>query len=255
MMVKKPLHIYPTKMPLRSRGFIEKMIELKAEPRAELGRKTNALRRAGFLPAVLYGEGTSSQPIAIPYKDFEKAYKEAGESTLLELDVGGKKYNVLIHDLARDPLKGKPLHADFYAVRMDKPIRAKIPIEFSGESPAVKNFGGILIKVVHEVEVESLPRDLPPHLKIDLSSLEELESRICLRDLSLPQGVTLIANPDDAAVIVEPPRSEEELKSLEEKVKVEPVEVKTEREVKEEVREAEKTPEEKEGGGAEKKGI
>ena len=209
-----------------------------ARPRIELGKKTNALRRAGFLPAVLYGEGVQSQPIAVLYKDFEKAYKEAGESTLLALDVDGKKYNVLIHDLFRDPLKGHTLHADFYAVRMDKVIRTKVPIEFIGESPAVKNEGGILIKIIQELEVEAMPQDLPHSISIDISRLLTLESKLVIRDIPLPKSVKATANPNDSIILVETPRSSEELEVLKETPTTEtaPAEVKTERELKKEIK-------------------
>lgn len=208
-------------------------MELQAKPRTELGKKVKALRRAGFLPAVIYGEGIASQPISVPYKDFEKVFREAGASSLIKLGVDGKEYNVLIHDPARDPIKGNPIHVDFYAVRMDKTIRTKVPVEISGESPAVKNLAGILVKVMQEIEVEALPQDLPHELTIDISGLTELESRLCVKDISLPKGVKIHANAEDAVLIVEAPRTEEELKALEETpVAAVPEEVKTEREVK-----------------------
>lgn len=222
------------------------MQELKAKPRAELGKKVNALRRAGFLPAVVYGEGVKSQPIAVPYKDFEKVYHEAGESTLVKLNVDGKPYNVLIHDIVHDPLKGTPIHTDFYAVRMDKAIRAKVPIEFFGESPAVKNEGGVLVKVLHEVEVEAMAQDLPHELRLDLSRLATLESKLFIKDVLPPQGVKILADSGDIVALVEPPRSEEELAALKEAPAVAeaPVEVKTEQEVKKaEKEEKEKTEE------------
>ena len=212
-------------------------MELKAKPRTELGKKTNALRRAGFLPAVVYGEGIKSQSISVPYKDFEKAYKEAGESTLLKLDVDGKSYNVLIHDIKNDPIKDTPLHADFYAVRMDKTIRTKVHIEFFGESPAVKNEGGVLVKVMQELEVEALPQDLPHELRVDLSGLLAFKSKLFVKDILLPKGVKILADQDEIIVLVETPRSEEELAALKETPTAEVVaEVKTEQEVKREVK-------------------
>ncbi len=187
------------------------MTELKAKARSELGRKTGALRRAGFLPAVVYGEGVASQSIVVPYKEFEKAFKEAGESTLIKLEVDGKPFNVLIHDTSRDPLKGYTLHADFYAVRLDKEIRTSVPIVFTDESSAVKNEGGILVKVLQEIEVEALPQNLPHELKADLSLLGAIGSRLLIKDISLPQGVKIHADWEEVVALVEAPRSEEEL--------------------------------------------
>jgi len=206
--------------------------ELKAKQRTELGKQVNALRRSGFLPAVVYGEGVNSQSISISSKDFEKAYKAAGESTLLALDLEGKKYNVLIYDVAYDPLRGCPVHADFYAVRMDKTIRTKVAIEFIGDAPAVKNFGGIPVKVMQEVEVEAFPQDLPHSLRADLSALTELRAKLFIRDIRVPQGVTLHINPEEIIFLVEAPRSDEELAQLKEAPISEATEVLTEQDVK-----------------------
>lgn len=232
------------------------MQELKARLRKELGKKVKALRRAGFLPAVLYGEGVPSCPISVPSKDFEKAYREAGESTLIKLGLEDKPFNVLIYDVKEDVLSGAALHADFYAVRMDKEIRTKIRVEFFGESPAVKNEGGILVKILQEIEVEALPQDLPHELRVDLYGLSLIGSRLLVKDILLPKGVKVLADPEEVVVLVEAPRSEEELTALKEETVAEtPVEVKTEQELKKAAK-AEKEKVEKveeEGGGKEEK--
>ena len=125
------------------------MQELKAKVREELGRAVKPLRKAGFMPAVVYGEGIKTQSITVPLKDFQKMHKQAGESTLIKLEVANgnspkaQEYNVLIHDIKNDPIKGHPLHADFLAVRMDKLIRTKVPVECTGGSGAVKSESGI----------------------------------------------------------------------------------------------------------------
>jgi len=229
------------------------MQELKAKPRNELGKKAHALRGAGFLPAVVYGEGVASAPISVPAKDFEKVYRAAGESTLVKLDLEGKEYNVLIHDVALDPLKDVPTHADFYAVRMDKLIRTKVPVLFVGESPAVKSEGAILVKVLHELEIEALPSNLPHDLKADISRLETLESKLFVKDISLPQGVKIFADTDDIVAIAESPRSAEELDALAVAPVAETiVAVETEREAKQKVKEAkDQTKEQTEAGEAE----
>ena len=165
-------------------------------------------------------------------KSFGKVLKEAGESTLVELVVDGKKHNVLIHDVQVDPLTDLPIHADFLSVRMDKEIHAKIPLEFIGESPAVKGESGILVKVMHEIEISALPKDLPHSIYVPMEKLEHVNDRVVASDLSLPAGVRLLAESDDVIVLVEPPRSEEELKSTETSEVVAPVEVETEREAK-----------------------
>jgi len=193
------------------------------------------LRKTGALPAVVYGEGIPSQPIAVKYAAFVRVWKQAGESTLVELKVDEKPYTVLIHDIAYDPLTSRPTHADFYAVRMDKVLRVTVPLEFIGESGAVKNEGGILVKVLHELDIEALPADLPHTFPTDLAKLAAFGDRILVRDIVAPKGVKILASPEDVLVIVEAPRSEEELAALNEAVSA-PVEVKTEAEIKKEAK-------------------
>ncbi len=207
------------------------MLEIVAQKRIVLGKKVKPLRRGGVLPAVLYGQGVASTPISVSAKDFEKALKDAGESTVVTLKVeGGKTYNVLIHDVAKDPLTLKPIHADFYTVRMDKPIEAKVPLVFVGESSAVKNEGGILVKVVHELEVRALPKDLPHELRVDLSRMEQIQDRIRVREIALPHGVEMRADPEEVVALVEAPRAAEVVEAA--PAEAAPVEVKTEREEK-----------------------
>lgn len=194
------------------------------------------------MPAVVYGEGITSQPITVPLKDFIKTHKEAGESTLIKLQVTGtegkktKEFNVIIHEIANHPLSGTPLHADFYAVRMDRVMRVKVPLEFIGEAPAIKNEGGILVKVLHELEIEALPQDLPHELIADTSFLENIGTRLLVGNIKLPQGVKILAEPDEIIALVEAPRSDAELEALKEAPIQETAEVKTEMEVKKELK-------------------
>ncbi len=227
------------------------MEKLTAAVRTQRGKIVKILRQQGFLPAVVYGADISAQPITIGYRDFEKALVNVGESTILELNVGGTSYNVLIHDVARDPIRGVPVHADFYAVRMDKPIRIKVPIEFAGESPAVKDEGGILIKVLQEIEVEALPSALPKGLRVEIGGLAELGARLFVKDIIVPPGVQVIVADEEVLAVIEAPRSTEELEALAGAPEVAAVaEVKTEQEVKraakEEAIQAEVVSEEKE---------
>lgn len=222
------------------------MQNLQAETRTRLGRKAAAMRKQGILPAVVYGEKVPSQAIAVPLMAFERVWRSAGESTLLELRVGDTSHTVLIHDVSYDPITTRPTHADFYAVRMDKHLRVKVPITFDGESPAVKNEGGILVKVVQELEIEAMPGDLPHNLTADLSLLKAFGNRILVHDIPAPKGVKILASPDEVVAIVDAPRSDEELAALNEAVGA-VAEVKTERETEKEAKaEAEAAAEETE---------
>ena len=191
-------------------ALLERMtVALKTEKRDVFGKRLKSCRRDGKLPAVWYGYGVDTQAIAVPLKDFMKAWKTAGESTIIELDMDNARKSVLIYDVAFDPVTEIPLHVDFYAVRMDKPITATIPLVFTGESLAVKTMGGILVRVIHEIEVEALPKDLPRELTVDISGLAALKDRITIGNIILPDGVKTTADAADTVALVEAPVAEE----------------------------------------------
>lgn len=162
------------------------------------------------MPVVLYGKKENNEIFFVDLKEFRRVWKKAGESTVIDLKSGDKIFNVIIQSVAIDPIKNEPIHADFLAVEMDKLITASIPLIFEGIAPAIKELGGVLVKVMHELEIEALPNDLPHELKIDISKLASFEDKILVSDIFLPAGVKAVANPDDAAALVEPPREDEE---------------------------------------------
>jgi len=214
-------------------------LELNTQIRDIAGKKLKTLREKGFIPAVIYGPGHKPISLQINYKEFEKIFNEAGESTIIKLKIEGEKSdkNVLIHEIAKDPVKGKFIHVDFYHVRMDKPIKAEVPLVFEGEAPAVKVLEGVLVKNVTEIEIEALPKDLPHEIKVDISILDSFDKHIRAKDLILPSGVKIFINPEEMIVSVMPPRAEEEIKVAEEKPAgiVEPELVKEEKKTEETV--------------------
>lgn len=161
--------------------------------------------------AVLYGKKKASESISVKETDFIKLWKSAGESSVVEVKIGKESYNALLQDVATDPLRGKPVHADFYVVEMDKPIKVDVQLEFIGESEAVRA-GGILVKVMHEIKIEALPKDLPHSIPVDISSLKTIDGKIAVRDLKVPAGVKVLGDSEDTVILVEAPRTEEELK-------------------------------------------
>jgi large subunit ribosomal protein L25 len=203
------------------------ILELNAQTRKETGRKLRTLRGKGFIPAVVYGPGHKPVSIQVSYGDFKKAFEEAGESTLIKLKVDDHIKNVLIHDVSIDPIDDTFIHVDFYQVIMDKIIKTHVPLIFDGEAPAVKGLDGVLIKNLTELEIEALPKDLPHEIKVDISSLDSFDKHIRVKDLQIPAGVKVLSESEELVVSVIPPRSEEELKALEEKPeeKIEEVEV------------------------------
>src|SRR3989344_9616403 len=161
---------------------MEKVI-LQAEPRNIIGRQVKSLRRQGLVPAIIYGHDFKPLSIQVPVKELERVYAEAGESTVVYLNVSGQDHPTIIHDIVRDAVSDKFLHADFYKVRLDEKINAKIQLNFVGESPAVNGLGGILVKNISEIEVEGFPQDLPHQFDVDISGLAEFKSQIIVRDL------------------------------------------------------------------------
>ncbi len=215
------------------------MLELKAENRTIFGKNLKVSRKEGKLPAILYGPKEKSHPIFISLKDFKKIWQEVGESTVIQLNLGNSKKEVLIQEVAVDPVKDEPIHVDFYAALMDKPIEAAVELVFEGIPPAVKNLGGVLVKVMREIKIEALPRDLPQELIVDISDLVNLGDKKFAKEIALPRNVRLISNPDDIVALVEAPK-EEEVALAEEKIAFEEIKVAGKKEKEKEEEETQK---------------
>ncbi len=178
------------------------MLTLMTKKREVYGRALEAERTAGWLPAVVYGSKTESVPVFVPLIDFKKILAEAGESTVITISGDGFKKEVLIHDVDYNPLTGAPIHVDFLAVDMNKPIKVHVELEFEGVAPAVKELGGALVKVMHELEVEALPKDLPHNLVVDISVLADFDSQILVKDIKLPAGVVTDTDPEEVVASI-----------------------------------------------------
>jgi large subunit ribosomal protein L25 len=192
-------------------------ITINATKRTVSGKPVAKLRKAGKIPAVVYGHNVKSENIELSESEFVKAFKKAGESTIVNLAVDGKVHPVLIHDVHNHYLKDNPIHVDFYAVNMSEKLTATVAIHFEGESQAVKNLGGTLVKNLSEVEVECLPADLPSHFTVDISALKTFEDEIRVSNIEVSDKVQILAKPEEVVVTVTPPRSDDELKGLDEK--------------------------------------
>jgi large subunit ribosomal protein L25 len=174
----------------------------------DLKADVTALRASGRIPAVFYGKKEESTPISIAAVDFAKAYKSAGESTVVILKGDGIEVESLIHDMDLHPVTGKPIHADFYVFEKGKKIKVGVPLEFVGVAPAIKELGGSLIKVLHDIEIEALPKDLPHKIQVDISALVDFKSSIKASDLKLPEGVALAIKGDDIVASAAEPKAE-----------------------------------------------
>jgi len=173
------------------------MLSLQAEKRNIFGKQLKSARRAGKLPVVVYGRKIKSSPGFVQIQEFKKVFEQAGESSLITLQTPEGETAVLVHDVTFHPVTNEPIHADFYVAEKDVRLKIKVPIEFTGVSAAVKELGGTLVKVLHELEIEALPKDLPRGLTIDIAPLTTLESQILVSDLVLPSGVKATNKSDD----------------------------------------------------------
>lgn len=190
---------------------------LQAQNREVLRKSVKNLRAEGIIPAVVYGREESPVVIELNRKIFKKVYAEAGTSALIDLKIGeNAPFKVLAHDIQIHPVTGEPVHVDFYKVKMNEVIRTEIPLEFFGESDAVKSLDGSLVTNRDNVEVECLPSDLVSEIKVDISVLKTFEDSITVADLKVPQGIKILTEPEEMIALVEEPRSEEEMAELEE---------------------------------------
>lgn len=187
-------------------------LTISATPRSVVGRATKQLRLGGTIPAVIYGHKFAPLSIEVNGKELQKVFAESGETTLVYLSLGDESYPTLIHDVAKDAVTDAVLHVDFYKVKLDEKIRAQIPLEVVGISPAVKDYGGILIKNISEIEVEGLPQSLPHQLTLDISKLLNIGDQILVSDIVIPEGITVENDMNDIVVVVKAPISEEQLK-------------------------------------------
>lgn len=186
------------------------MIIIKAEKREKTGKKAEILKKQGIIPAVLYGPEIKNINIQMDLKEFIKFYQEAGESTLVSLEIGKNKFLVLVHDVKNDPLTGRPIHVDFYQPILTKKVEATVPVIFEGESLAVKDLGGTLVKEIQEVQVKAFPQDLPHEIKVDISGLRTFEEEILVKDLKISDKVEILRGLKEVVAVVAPPEKVEE---------------------------------------------
>lgn len=176
------------------------MLNLKAKIR-NLKENLEEIRKNGFLPAVFYGMGNSSS-IIIPTVEFKKVWKKAGETSAVQIDVEGKIYDVLIQEVQVHPVTDEPIHVDFLVIDMNKTTIVEIPLEFMGISEAVKSGAGTLVKVLHEVSIEALPKDLPKNIEVDISKLITIDDQILASDLILPKGVKMLTKESEVVASI-----------------------------------------------------
>ena len=178
------------------------IIELKVDKRTVLGKKNRFMRREGVTPCHLFGHKVESLSLQCTTDILEKTVRQAGTSRLINLLVGDEKTpkKVFIREVQRHPIQQHLVHVDLYQIRMTEKMKADIPIIITGEAPALKGKGQILTHVLNNISVESLPDKLPPEVVIDISSLEELNQAILVKDIDLGDDVLVINDPEQVIV-------------------------------------------------------
>jgi large subunit ribosomal protein L25 len=199
------------------------MLELAVEKRDRFGKKAKALLDEGKIPAIWYGKKEPATPIAVSLPAFLKVWREAGESAVIELTGLGEAKQALIHEVDLDPVKDAPRHADFYIIEKGQKVEVAVPLDFVGVAPAVKELGGVLVKVVHELLVEAEPASLPHSIEVDIAPLANFDSQILVRDIALPRGVEARIDPEEVVALVQ--AVVEEVESAPESIDLSQVEV------------------------------
>lgn len=184
---------------------------LAAAPRDVVGKKVAALRRDGLLPGVVYGNGLDSTSVSIDSHEFEQLRRHAGPNALVDLSVGGNKAQpVLINAVQVHPVTRRPLHVDLFVVQMTQELTVDVPLVPTGSSQAVSEEGGTLLHSVESVRIKALPDHLPQSIEYSIDSLVDFDASIHVRDLSIPDDVTLLTDPDEVVAKVQAPRVEVE---------------------------------------------
>jgi len=178
---------------------MEKVV-LKATKRDVRGKQVNALRRAGRLPAVIYGHRTEPVKISLDAHEASLGLSKVGSSSLITIDVDGTEYPALVRERQRDYIKDRLIHVDFLAVSLTEKLRAEVRIELAGVSLAVKDSDAVLVTGLHTLSIECLPADLPDHLTVDIGSLVKVGDSIHVRDVSLGDKVQILDDPDEMIV-------------------------------------------------------
>jgi large subunit ribosomal protein L25 len=185
-----------------------KKVALKATKREVLGKKVGALRRAGKLPAVLYGHRIETTPISLDAHEATLRLSHLTTSSLVMVDLEGTEYPALVREKQKDYLKNRLLHVDFQVISMTEKVNTKVGIELTGTAPVVKEFSAVIVTVLNELEIECMPQDLPARVVIDISGLTEIGAAIHVRDVVISDKVKILDDPGETIVVASATREE-----------------------------------------------
>ena len=183
-------------------------VVLKATKREVLGKKVGALRRAGNLPAVLYGHRIETTPITLDAHEAALRLSHLTTSSLVMVDLEGTEYPALVREKQKDYLKNRLLHVDFQVISMTEKVTTKVGIELTGIAPVVKGFSAVIVTVLSELEIECMPQDLPARVVIDISGLTEIGAAIHVRDVVISDKVQILDDPGETIIVASATREE-----------------------------------------------
>ena len=183
-------------------------VDFAVDARAVTGKKVRGLRHKGIIPAHLYGQGTESLALQAPVTTITHLLRTAERNTIINLRIAGEDASrpVMLRGVQRNPVTDELLHIDFFQISLTERLRANVPLVLVGEAPAVQVYGGILLQSLDHIVVEALPSEIPGHLNVDVSGLEELDTSVHVRDLELPPNVVLISDADQVIAKVSTPK-------------------------------------------------
>ncbi|MFC1996556.1 50S ribosomal protein L25 [Chloroflexota bacterium] len=183
---------------------------MKAKRRKVIGKQVKALRREGKLPAVIYGHGIEPTAITLEAHETNKVLSNVGSSTLITIDLEGEEYSVLVRDRQHHVLRRHLLHVDFQALSMTETVRASVAVILGEEeAPAVSSYGAMIITGVESLEIECLPSDLVDRIIVNILGLESIGDSILVKDLPVPDGITILDDPNTMVVVATAPAAEE----------------------------------------------
>ncbi|MBI5952554.1 MAG: 50S ribosomal protein L25 [Chloroflexi bacterium] len=188
---------------------MEKFV-LKATKRSVTGKQVKALRRAGQLPAVIYGRHVEPIAISLEAHSAGLVFSKLTSSTLVTVDVEGKEYATLVREKQRNYIKGNLTHVDLLALDLTEKIRTKVQLVFTGVASAVKDFSAVLVHRMEALEVECLPTELPERISVDISSIKEIGNSVRVKDIPLPANVVGLDDEDEIVIIATLAKEEKE---------------------------------------------
>jgi large subunit ribosomal protein L25 len=199
---------------------MEKIV-IEAKKRTETGKQVKKVRQAGLIPAIVYGRDTEPLPISLEQLSSTLILNKVSGSTVLTLQIDGQEYSTLVRDVQRDHLRNEFLHLDFLAVSLLEKLRTNVSLTLVGDAAVLENYDALIVAGISEVEVESLPQDLPETIEVDVSGLAEIGDAIYLKDIPAPANVEFLTDLEELVAVASAVKEEAAEEEVEEELEAE----------------------------------